>query len=112
MKFSRCLRESLTPTQWSEPLPSLKLCFEVSQNANFGGGLTIDQRCHVWTLLTDSLESNVGLILPCSSVGILDRDNGDFTILDKVLVEIEGSDIRGEVVNIDVDEGVGPPVGV
>ena len=57
-----------------------------------------------------SLEPYVSLVLPCPSSGVLNRDDGDFTILYEVLVEIESGDIRRKVVNEDVDEGVRPPI--
>lgn len=66
--------------------------------------------CNVCTLFKLSLESDVGLILPSSPRRVLDRDDSDFTVLYEVLVEIERSDVRGKVVNEDIDEGVAPPV--
>jgi hypothetical protein len=59
-----------------------------------------------------SLESYVSLVLPCPSSGVLNRDDGDFTVLYEVLVEIESCNIRRKVVNEDVDEGVCAPVEV
>ena len=110
VKFSRWLLESLTPTLLTEPLLSLKQCPEVSQKAYFGGGLVYVSECHGCTVLKSLLESEIGLIPPGSSRCVLDRDDSDFAILYEVLVEFESSDVRGKVVNDDIDEGVSPPV--
>jgi hypothetical protein len=74
--------------------------------------LSLVSKCLVQAIFRLSLESYVSLILPCPSSDVLNRNDGDFTVLYEVFVEIESCNIPRKVVNEDVDEGVGPPISV